>query len=574
MCRFIVITGGVISGIGKGIITSSIGVILKESGLNITCIKIDPYLNINAGNMSPYEHGEVFVLNDGGEADLDLGNYERYMDITLTKDHNITTGKIYQKILDREKNGDYLGKTIQMVPHMTDLIQEWIQRVAKIPVFYKIEQREVSIEQRKVSIEQRKVLTKENSLSEWSQQEKKLETSNICIIELGGTVGDIESAIYLEALRQLKFNLPKSNFCHIHVSMIPINIGNEPKTKPTQQSIKELRTAGLVPNVVICRSNKPVDHSIRNKISASSMISPDNILFLPDVDDVYKVPYCLLQQKISLIISNTLGWMHAQEPKTLTLCDKITELNNNCISTVKIGIVGKYTGLYDSYISVIKALETAALHNNRKLEIIWINAEHLELGDFNENRNKAWRALTMIDGLLCPGGFGDRAIEGKILAINYARIHNIPFLGICLGMQAAIIEFARNAVGLENANSTEFDPNCKYPIIKLNHDRKLRLGTHFMELNRESFAYNRIYNKAIIYERYRNRYYVDRLIFMKYDFYKFGMKIDDNNIYDIAIISIPTYKFFVGVQFHPEFLSRPLKPHPLFTKFITMSCYQ
>ena len=360
--------------------------------------------------------------------------------------------------------------------------------------------------------------------------------------------------------------------------MVPINIGNEPKTKPTQHSIRALHTAGLFPNIIICRSNKLIDHSICNKISISGMIPTDNILFLPDIDNVYNVPDYLLQQNILKLISNTLQ-LNSVIPKTIFLCDRINNLTSNCTSTVTIGIVGKYTGLHDSYISVIKALEAAALYRNKKLRIVWINSEHLEIINKNgisQQFNTAWKLMSMVDGLLCPGGFGDRAIEGKILAVNYARTHNIPFLGICLGMQVAVIEFARNIMYVKNANSIEFNRSTPFPIVIYEHNKNLCLGSRSTILRDGSLTYHLYGKRKEIYERHRHRYKINSTLINYLKFENYGMKITgrDKLNNEIDMIEIPQCKFFIGVQFHPEFLSKPLKPHPLFNGFIQSCIYE
>eukprot|EP01083_Nonionella_stella_P303401 1050249_1 len=402
MPKYVVVSGGVVSGLGKGITASSIGLLLRESGLKVTSIKIDPYLNIDAGTMSPYEHGEVYVLDDGGEVDLDLGNYERFMDVTLTRDHNITTGKVYESVIKREREGCYLGKTVQVVPHITDAIQDWISRVSIIPV------------------------------------DGSGQTPDVCIIELGGTVGDIESMVFLEALRQFEFRVGRDNFCHLHVSLIPV-VGavGEQKSKPAQHSVKELRAAGLLPQMIVCRSKEPITRSILEKISLFGMVPPNRVISVHDVQNIYQVPSMLLEQNLPALILSSLR-LHKMVPAELPLWDSIACKSLKSLPTVTIGIVGKYTGLADSYLSVTKALRSAAMHADRHCKLVWVEATRLEREHKRSDPDQyteAWKLLSEVDGILCPGGFGDRGTEGKILAAQFARENNVPYLGICLGMQ-------------------------------------------------------------------------------------------------------------------------------------------
>uniref|UniRef100_A0A8C5EMS1 CTP synthase n=1 Tax=Gouania willdenowi TaxID=441366 RepID=A0A8C5EMS1_GOUWI len=416
--KYILVTGGVISGIGKGIIASSVGTILKSCGLHVTAIKIDPYINIDAGTFSPYEHGEVFVLDDGGEVDLDLGNYERFLDIRLIRDNNLTTGKIYQSVITKERRGDYLGKTVQVVPHITDAIQEWVMRQAKISV-------DVD------GVE-----------------------PQVCVIELGGTVGDIESMPFIEAFRQFQFKVKRENFCNIHVSLIPQpNTTGEQKTKPTQNSVRELRGLGLSPDLIMCRCATVLETSVKEKISMFCHVEPTQVICVQDVPSLYRVPLLLESQGVVDYFCRRLNLPIELKPrKMLTKWKEMADRSDRLLEHVSIALVGKYTKLSDSYTSVIKALEHSALAINYKLEVKYIDSADLEavtLRDEPVKYHEAWQKLCSSHGVLVPGGFGVRGTEGKIQAINWARKQNKPFLGVCLGMQLAVCEFARNVLGWE-----------------------------------------------------------------------------------------------------------------------------
>ncbi|XP_059996372.1 CTP synthase 1 isoform X8 [Lagenorhynchus albirostris] len=414
--KYILVTGGVISGIGKGIIASSVGTILKSCGLHVTSIKIDPYINIDAGTFSPYEHGEVFVLDDGGEVDLDLGNYERFLDIRLTKDNNLTTGKIYQYVINKERKGDYLGKTVQVVPHITDAIQEWVMRQALIPV-----------------------------------DEDGLEPQ-VCVIELGGTVGDIESMPFIEAFRQFQFKVKRENFCNIHVSLVPQpSSTGEQKTKPTQNSVRELRGLGLSPDLVVCRCSNPLDTSVKEKISMFCHVEPEQVICVHDVSSIYRVPLLLEEQGVVDYFLRRLDLPIERQPrKMLMKWKEMADRYDRLLETCSIALVGKYTKFSDSYASVIKALEHSALAINHKLEIKYIDSTDLEPSTLQEEPvryHEAWQKLCSAHGVLVPGGFGVRGTEGKIQAISWARKQKKPFLGVCLGMQLAVVEFSRNVLG-------------------------------------------------------------------------------------------------------------------------------
>ncbi|CAJ0907334.1 11992_t:CDS:10, partial [Entrophospora sp. SA101] len=485
--RFTKVRRGVISGIGKGIFASSLGFLLKTFGLKVTAIKIDPYMNIDAGTMSPIEHGEVFVLNDGGEVDLDLGNYERFLDVTLTRDNTITAGKVYLRVIEKERKGGYLGKTVQVVPHITDTIQEWIEKVAKVPV-------------------------------DQTNQEP-----DICIIELGGTVGDIESAPFVEAMRQFQFRVGSENFALGHVSLVPI-IGTvgEQKSKPTQTTIRELRALGLSPDLIACRCSIPLKPDVKNKISMFCHVGKDQ-------------------------------------------------------PVVNIVLVGKYTDLHDSYHSVIKSLEHSVLKCRRKLVLKLIEASHLEDSTNQtvpDKYKESWDTLKSADGILVPGGFGNRGIEGKILAARCARENKIPFLGICLGLQIAVIEFARNVCNLKCANSEEFDPKAKHQVVinmpeisTTEFGGTMRLGlkpTIFQEETKSWSKLHKLYDKQIILERHRHRYEVNP---------EYVAELESNGLYFVGrdelnrrmeIMELKDHPYYVGTQFHPEYLSRPLNPSPPF----------
>ncbi|KAK3002888.1 hypothetical protein RJ639_017939, partial [Escallonia herrerae] len=549
--KYVLVTGGVVSGLGKGVTASSIGLILKACGLRVTSIKIDPYLNTDAGTMSPFEHGEVFVLDDGGEVDLDLGNYERFLDIKLTRDNNITTGKIYQasSVIDRERKGDYLGKTVQVVPHITDAIQEWIERVAAIPV------------------------------------DGKEGPPDVCVIELGGTIGDIESMPFIEALGQFSYRVGAGNFCLIHVSLVPVlSVVGEQKTKPTQHSVRGLRSMGLMPNILACRSTTELDENVMVKLSRFCHVPAENIITLYDVSNIWRVPLLLRDQKAHEAILKVLNLLGvAQKPalgewtSRAKLCDMLNE-------PVRIAMVGKYTGLSDSYLSVLKALLHASVACHRKLFIDWVPASDLEDATAEENPDgykAAWSFLRGADAVLVPGGFGDRGVEGKIIAANYARQNKIPYLGICLGMQIAVIEFARSVLGMQDANSTEFDPYTQNPCVifmpegsKTHMGGTMRLGsrrTYFQNkgCNSETNCFVncdhiRYGNKSFIDERHRHRYEVNPDMVEQLENSGLCFTGKDESGQRMEIVELRNHPYFIGVQFHPEFKSRPGKPSALF----------
>lgn len=548
--KYILVTGGVISGIGKGVIASSVGTILKSCGLQVTSIKIDPYINIDAGTFSPYEHGEVFVLDDGGEVDLDLGNYERFLDITLHRDNNITTGKIYQHVINKERKGDYLGKTVQVVPHITDAIQEWVQKVALIPV------------------------------------NDSNQTPEVCIIELGGTIGDIEGMPFVEAFRQFQFRVKRENFCCVHVSLVPQpKSTGEHKTKPTQASVRELRGLGLSPDLIVCRSENEITKAVKDKISNFCHVEPRQVLCMHDVPSIYHVPIFMEEQGIVELFAERLN-LQVPSPRPRRLMYKWRDLalkTERLIREVTIALVGKYIKLQDAYSSVIKALQHSALTCNHKLKIMYIDAEELEpamKADHPVKFHAAWQNLCIADGIIVPGGFGSRGVEGKIAAIEWARKTKKPFLGVCLGLQCAVIEFSRNVLGWEDANSAEIDPTTSHPVIIEMPEHNvgqmggtMRLGKRETVFNTADSVLRKLYqNVDTIEERHRHRYEVNPAYVAELE--RAGLKFvgKDTTGKRMEVIEFPDHPYFVGVQFHPEYISRPLKPSPPYMGLILASC--
>eukprot|EP00249_Psilotum_nudum_P019850 c27446_g1_i1 orf=829-2661(+) len=541
--KYVLVTGGVVSGLGKGVTASSIGVVLKACGLRVTSIKIDPYLNTDAGTMSPFEHGEVFVLDDGGEVDLDLGNYERFLDVTLTRENNITTGKIYQSVICKERRGDFLGKTVQVVPHITDEIQDWIERVSKVPV------------------------------------DGKEGPADVCVIELGGTVGDIESMPFIEALRQFQFRVGTESFCLVHVSLVPVlGVVGEQKTKPTQHSVRELRALGLTPHLLACRSAQALKQSTKEKLSQFCHVPAGHILNIHDVSNIWHIPLLLRDQKAHIAILKQLGLSSSVFP-ALEEWTSRAAISDSLSIPVKIAMVGKYTGLSDTYLSVIKALLHACIFCSRKLQIEWVAAVDLEDAAREESpvaHAAAWEALKGVDGILVPGGFGDRGIEGKILAAKYARENSIPFLGVCLGMQVAVIEFARSVLGLEGANSTEFDSATPHPCVifmpevsKTHMGGTMRLGVRRTYFQSTYCVTAKLYKKFLyVDERHRHRYEVnpDMVEMLEKKGLHFVGK--DESGQRMEILELHEHPYYIGVQFHPEFKSRPGRPSPVFQGLI------
>ena len=535
--KYVVVTGGVLSGLGKGITASSIGVLLKSAGLRLTSVKIDPYLNSDAGTMSPFEHGEVFVLDDGGEVDLDLGNYERFLDVALTRENNITTGKVYANVIEKERRGDYLGKTVQVVPHITNEIQDWIERVAHVSA------------------------------------DGSGETPDACVIELGGTVGDIESAPFVEALRQFQFRVGQENVCFVHVSLVPVMAPvGEQKTKPTQHTLKELRGLGIIPDILVCRSEKPLEEETRAKLAAFCHVGTDAVVSAHDVSNLYQIPISLYEQSVLNKVSNHLGF---EVPDSLPMlddwkhmADKVDRLEEQ----VHIAMVGKYTGLSDSYLSVIKALQHSAFAVDRKLVIDWIESTDLDPHNVTEKHDEAWELLRAADGILVPGGFGNRGVEGKIAAANYARVNNVPYLGVCLGLQIATIEFCRNVLGLENANSTEFDENTPNPAVvfmpeisKTHMGGTMRLGTKPTPFLVDDCKMRRLYGGADhVDERHRHRYEVNPDLIERIEAEGLVYVGKDETGQRCEIMELENHPYYVGTQYHPEFKSRPNRPSPPF----------
>jgi CTP synthase len=562
--KYIVVTGGVVSGLGKGITISSIGRILKASGVRVTSIKIDPYLNVDAGTMSPFEHGETFVLDDGGETDLDLGNYERFLDITLTARHNITSGKIYKEVINQERRGDYLGKTVQIVPHATDMVQSWIKEVARNTV------------------------------------DGSGLVPDVCLIEVGGTVGDIESMVFLEALRQFQFLVGRGNILFLHVSLVPVlgSVG-EQKTKPTQHSVKELRGLGLSPDVIVCRSTEMLSQSTKNRISAFCHVDPANVMAVHDVSNIYHVPLILRKQGIHTIIKEKLGLEMMADAPDLTEWSKIAHIVDTAADKVTIAVVGKYTGLQDAYLSVIKSLKHAGILLETDVSIQWVEASDLEEETKSSDPAKhtaAWETLREVAGVVVPGGFGVRGVEGKVLAAKFCREHKKPFLGVCLGMQVMVIEYARSVLGLKGANSTEFDEVTAHPMVlfmpEINQKvmgGTMRLGARATlisptladgspTLAREVYGFpldeevdgtDALSSLTLsVMERHRHRYEVNP---DKVEALEAGGKglifsgRDDQGVrMEIAELPRSEHPFYFGTQFHPEFKSRPNRPSPPF----------
>ncbi|MGC8928724.1 MAG: CTP synthase [Myxococcota bacterium] len=524
--KFIFITGGVVSSLGKGITASSIACLMEARGIKVTNIKMDPYINVDPGTMNPYQHGEVFVTEDGAECDLDLGHYERFTSTTMSANNNITTGKVYQTVIEKERRGEYLGKTVQVIPHITDEIKRRILLAAK--------------------------------------------DSDVAIVEVGGTVGDIESQPFLEAVRQMKADMGPQNVCYIHVTLVPfIDSAQEMKTKPTQHSVKELREIGIQPDFIACRTKVTLPQEIKEKIALFCNVSPENVISEVDVKYIYEVPLKLKEEGLDDKIVDLLN-MWTPSPR-LDKWKKLVDKLYNPQDAVTIGMVGKYVQVIDAYKSLYEALVHGGIANNLKVDIQYIDSENLTEQNYKEQ-------LRHLDGILIPGGFGNRGIEGKILAARYARENNIPYFGICLGMQIMAIEFARNKLGLSDANSYEFNLRTSNPVICMMDEQKkvtnlggtMRLGGYKCLLNKKSLAY-RCYQKDEIVERHRHRYEFNneyREKFEKHGIIFSGLSPDSTLV---EIMELKGHKFYLGCQFHPEFKSRPLEPHPLFVAFIKAS---
>jgi len=536
MTKYVFVTGGVVSSLGKGITAASLGAILESRNLKVTMLKLDPYINVDPGTMSPFQHGEVFVTEDGAETDLDLGHYERFISSKMTKKNNFTTGQIYDSVIKKERRGEYLGKTVQVIPHITDQIKLQIREGAK--------------------------------------------KADIAIVEVGGTVGDIESLPFLEAIRQMGFEGGRENACYIHLTLLPwIATAGELKTKPTQHSVKELRQIGIQPDIIICRSERPLPEEERQKIALFTNVAPKAVISATDADSIYKIPVMLHAQMIDEIVCHKLK-VKAKKAN-LSQWQKITKLLDKAKFEINIAFVGKYVDLTESYKSLTEAIIHAGIHNNAKVKIHFLDSEDIEKNGVD--------ALTKIDGILIPGGFGRRGTEGKIKAIQFSREHKIPFLGICLGMQLAVVEFARNRAGLDGANSSEFNSKTKYPVVGLitewqtkdgiieirdensNMGGTMRLGSQKAPIRSKTLAYQ-IYGKTVN-ERHRHRYevnndYVDQLI-------KAGLVVSARtpleDLCEIIELPLTEHPWFLGCQFHPEFTSNPKEGHPLFISYLKAS---
>lgn len=528
--KYIFVTGGVVSSLGKGITAASLGRLLKSRGYRVTIQKFDPYINIDPGTMSPYQHGEVFVTDDGAETDLDLGHYERFIDINLSKNSNTTTGKIYQSVINKERRGDYLGGTVQVIPHITNEIKERVFRVG--------------------------------------QQDN----ADFVITEIGGTVGDIESLPFLEAIRQVKKDVGKNDVLYIHVTLVPyISAAGELKTKPTQHSVKELRSIGISPDIIVCRSEKPISKEMREKMAMFCDVDPDAVIQNLTARSIYEVPMLMEEQGLDTIVLRKLEM--EDKPKDMQgWHDMVARILKKYDKKVTIAVVGKYVALQDAYISITESLRHAAVANATELDIHWVNAEEIEADDTDMDK-----VMAGVDGILVPGGFGNRGIEGKIKAIQYAREHKIPFFGICLGMQCAVIEFARHVCGMADANSSEFNPNSAHPVIDLMPEQidvedlggTMRLGLYPCKVYPDTLT-SKAYNAELIYERHRHRYefnnafrekIVDKGLVL-------GGTLPNGRLVEIVELPESEHPWFLGAQFHPEFKSRPTNPHPLFRDFV------
>ena len=527
--KYIFVTGGVVSGLGKGITAASLGRLLKARGYKVTMQKFDPYINIDPGTLSPYQHGEVFVTDDGAETDLDLGHYERFIDENLSINSNVTTGKIYNSVITKERRGDYEGKTVQVIPHITNEIKERVYRVAKH------------------------------------------QNTDIVITEIGGTVGDIESTPFLEAIRQVSAEVGKENCIYIHLTLVPyLRISGEQKTKPTQHSVKELLSLGIQPDVIVLRTEKRLEEGVTDKIALFCNVSSDSVVENLDLETLYEVPLELEKEGLAKVVCRKLGL----EDRTPDMEDwnkmvaVVKDLLKGDKDEVKISLVGKYVSLHDAYISIVESLKHGGIENYCNVNINWVNSEEV-------TPETAEELLKDSDGILVPGGFGERGVEGKIIAAQYAREHNIPYLGICLGMQIAVIEYARNVLGYKDAHSSELSPETTHPVIDLMPEQKdvedlggtMRLGLYPCKITEVTLAHN-IYGADLIYERHRHRYEFNN--FYRKELIDAGLVISGQSPDDklVEMVEIPDHPWYIGVQFHPEFKSRPNHAHPLFRGFI------
>lgn len=521
MAKFIFVTGGVVSSIGKGIVAASLGRLLKSRDYSVSILKLDPYINVDPGTMSPFQHGEVFVTEDGAETDLDLGHYERFTDTSMSRLNSVTTGSIYQAVINKERRGDYMGGTVQVIPHITNEIRERIHRVAR------------------------------NT------------NPDVVITEIGGTVGDIESLPFLEAIRQFRKDVGRQNVLYMHVTLVPwIPSAGEMKTKPTQHSVKELRSIGIQPDILVCRCDRPLPPGLRDKMSEFCDVPAACVIPAQDAQSIYEVPLMLEREGMAQQVLNLLQ-LEPRQPD-LSQWQQLVEQMYRPTRKVEIAIVGKYVRLSDAYLSVVESLRHAAIAQDSSLNIRWVSSEDIETYG-------ADRYLGGVDAVVVPGGFGTRGIDGKIMAIHYARTHQIPFLGLCLGMQCAVIEWARHVAGLENANSAEFDPNVTNPVINLLPEQQdvvdlggtMRLGLYPCRVVSNTLA-SRLYQQEVVYERHRHRYEFNnayRNLFLETG-YKVSGTSPDGRL--VEIVELPDHPFFIATQFHPEFQSRPNDPHPLF----------
>lgn len=526
MTKYIFVTGGVVSSLGKGITAASLGRLLKNRGYRVTIQKFDPYLNIDPGTMSPYQHGEVFVTDDGAETDLDLGHYERFIDINLSQRSNVTSGRIYQSVIAKERKGDYLGGTVQVIPHVTNAIKEQVFRVGE----------EVN--------------------------------ADVVITEIGGTVGDIESQPFLEAIRQVKKDIGKDNVLYIHVTLLPyISASGELKTKPTQHSVKEMRSIGIQPDIIVCRTEFDISPDMKEKIALFCDVDVDAIIENRTANSIYEVPLMMQEEGLDQIVLKKLGL--EERPCDMTEWRQMVDRILHPQGSLEVALVGKYVALHDAYLSVVEALDHAGYAFDRKVNVRWIDSEELE------DVEDLAQVFAGVHGIVVPGGFGSRGVEGKIRTIQYARENNIPYLGLCLGMQCAVMEFARNVCGIPGAISTEFEPDAAHPVIDLMPDQvhvedkggTMRLGLYPCKLTPDTKS-RALYGEELIYERHRHRYEFNnayRKQLTDAGLVLAGTSPDERLV---EIVEVPSHPFFVAVQFHPEFKSRPNNPHPLFYGFI------
>jgi CTP synthase len=526
VAKFVFVTGGVSSSLGKGLTASSLGRLLKARGLRVTMCKLDPYINYDPGTMNPFEHGEVFVTYDGGETDLDLGHYERFIDENLPRASNATTGQIYSSVIQKERRGDYLGKTVQVIPHITDEIKERVRRLAT-------------------------------------------EDVDVVITEVGGTVGDIEIVPFLEAIRQFRAEVGRQNVCYVHLTLVPyLGPAGEQKTKPTQHSVTELRSRGIQPDVIVCRSDKPISDALKRKISLLCDVATEAVVSAVDASSIYEIPLLLHDEGFDDTVCNILAIDPSTHPIDLSSWERFVAKVAEADEVVRIGIVGKYVDLPDAYLSVVEALRHAGFHHGAHVAIEWVAAEDV-------NEQSAAGLLEGLDGIVVPGGFGERGVEGKVAAVRYSREHDLPTLGLCLGLQVMVVEYARDVAALEGANSSEFDPDTAHPVIALMDDQHdladlggtMRLGVYVARLQPGSRV-AQAYGETTVTERHRHRYEVNP---------RYRQRLEDAGLRCsgtspdgrlVEFVELPEHPFWVGTQAHPEFTSRPERPHPLFRELV------